>query len=203
LQEKKCPYADIQKKEAMGRKLTSILRIGLALMLGACAAQHKPQELSEKIYFVTFAEGFTADSESEDPRIAWRAFTAPDLAEMRARMRIDSLVVHPRRIRIRVGEVFSLEKLIITALDSNGKLVRRIPFSLAYAEPDPDIIETQKENAHLIKGKKAGEVDLRITSMIPCSDGKYPTAFVRIYIFSQSSPLRNFSTPLSLRTIVP
>ena len=58
----------------MDRKLTSILRIGLALILGACAAQHKPQELSEEKYFVTFAEGFTADSESENPRIGWRAY---------------------------------------------------------------------------------------------------------------------------------
>ena len=158
----------------------TFLWISFALVLIACAA---PQTSQEK-YFVTFAEGFTADSETENPRISWRAFTAPELREMRAGMRIDSLVVHPRRIRIKVGEVFSLEKLIITALDSNGKPVGRIPFSLAYAALDPDIIETQKENAQWIKGKKPGEVDLRISSMIPRSDGKYPTAFVRIYISS-------------------
>jgi len=52
----------------------------------------------------------------------------PDLKEMRG------------RIQIKLGEVFSLQKLII-ALDSNGKPVRRIPLSLDYEELEPDIID--------------------------------------------------------------
>jgi len=163
----------------MRRKLFSVIWVCLAL--SACAAQHKPQDSQEK-YFVTFAEGFTAANDSESPIIGWRAFTAPELTDLRARMQIASLVVHPSRIQIKVGEVFSLQKLIITALDSNGKPVRRIPFSLAYEELGPDIIDTQKENAQLIKGIKPGKVDLRITSMISRLDGKKPTTFVRLYV---------------------
>ncbi len=165
----------------MNRWMISIVGVCLAFILSPCAARHTPQESQEK-YFVTFAEGFTAGSDSEDSIIGWRAITAPNLKDLRARMKVDSLVVHPSRIQIKVDEVFSLQKLIITALDSNGSPVRRVPFSLAYEKLEPDIIDTQKENAQLIKGIRPGKIDLRITSMISRSDGKNPTAFVRLYV---------------------
>ncbi len=165
----------------MKRWLVSVIGVCLALILSPCAARHTPQESLEK-YFVTFAEGFTAASDSEDPIIGWREFTAPELKDLRTRMQVDSLVVHPSRIQIKVGEVFSLQRLIITALDSNKKPVRRVPFSLSYEKLEPDIIYTQKENAQLIKAIRPGKIDLRITSMISRSDGKSPTAFVRLYV---------------------
>ncbi len=165
----------------MIRSLVSVIWVSCALSLIACAVQQKPQESQEK-YFVTFAEGFTAGSDSEDPIIGWQAFTAPEIKDLRTRMQVYSLVVHPSRIQIRVGEIFSLQKLIITALDSSGKIVRRVPFSLAYEKLEPDIIETQKEKTQLINGLRPGEVDLRITSMIPRSDGRNSTAFISLYV---------------------
>ncbi len=165
----------------MIRRLVSVIWVSCALSLIACAVQQKPQESQEK-YFVTFAEGVTTGSDSEDPIIGWRAFTAPEIKDLRTRMQLYSLVVHPSRIQIRVGEIFSLQKLIITALDSSGKPVRRVSFSVSYEEFEPTVIETQKENAQLIKGLRPGKVDLRITSMIPSSDGKNPTTFISLYV---------------------
>ena len=79
--------------------------------------KNKQLESSHEKYFGTFAEGFTADSDSESPVIGWWAYAVPDRKEMRGRIQI--------------------------------KL-------------EPDIIETQKENAHMIKGVRPGKIDLRI-----------------------------------------
>jgi hypothetical protein len=50
--------------------------------------KNKQLESSHEKYFVTFAEGFTADSDSESPVIGWWAYTVPDLKEMRGRIQI-------------------------------------------------------------------------------------------------------------------
>jgi len=134
-----------------------------------------------KRYFVNFGEGFTAEHDYEPPMIGWRVIGLAEIREIRARAQIDSLVVHPSKINIRIGQTFSLKNLMVTAFDSNGKVVKHIPFSLAH-EKIKSIIETQKANPELIKGVKSGQIDLRISSLVPRPDGTYPVAFIKLNI---------------------
>jgi hypothetical protein len=48
------------------------------------------------------------------------AISLPDHKEMRARIYIDSLALHPFRIQIKLGELFSLENVNITVLIQMG-----------------------------------------------------------------------------------
>ena len=134
-----------------------------------------------KSSFVIFGEGITPNDEYESPVIGRRLIGLSELKEIRVRVQIDSLMVHPSKISIKVGETFSLQNLIVTALDSNDKIVKHIPFSLAYEKIKP-IIEAPKENPHLIKGIKSGQMYLRISSLVPRPDGTYPKAFVKLRI---------------------
>ncbi len=164
--------------------MKAILKIGgvLLIVLGACSPHHRQGMAPAEKTFTVFAEGFTAESEYGEPQITGRALTAEDLRQFQEKFRISSLAVHPRRLEIKVGEAFSLQKLIITAQGENGKSMGRVPFSLQMEKIEPMVVESQREDARRIKGMRPGEVDLRIVSLIPRSDGTFPTARVRIYV---------------------
>ncbi len=154
----------------------------LVLVLSACFPQHRQQIVPAERDFATFAEGLTAESEYGEPQIIRRALTPEELRKFQNKFRISSLAVHPRRLEIKEGELFSLQKLIIAAQGENGKPMGGVPFSLQMEKTEPMVVEPQREDARLIKGIRPGQVDLRIVSLAPRLDGTFPTARIRVYV---------------------
>ncbi len=167
----------------MDKKLISAIWICLALMLTGCAFQNRHPEAPQAKTFVPFAEGITPAGDHEDPKIASSINREPGSGTFPfPGIPVDALAVHPQRLQIRVGEVFSLKKLIITAFDSSGKPARHVPFTVESEVPEPPILEIQEEHPELLKGLRPGKADLRFVSRAARPDGTYPATSVAVYV---------------------
>jgi hypothetical protein len=167
----------------MDKKLISAIWICLALTFTGCAFENRHPSAPPEKTFVHFAEGITPAGDHEDPEIASSINREPGSAASPARgIPVDAMAVHPRRVQIQVGEVFSLKKLIITALDSNGKPVRDAPFTAEVEATEPPILEIRKDHPELLKGLRPGKADIRFVGRVARPDGTYPAVYFTVYI---------------------
>ncbi len=139
--------------------------------------------IEQEARFSSIAEGFSSD---EGPiEVGYRAFTAPQLQEMTSGgLRVESIDVLPRVFRLQVGQRRSLRELRVTARDSQGAIIVRIPFSVGLEDVDPEIVsvESLRVNGHEIEGTRAGQSRLRFMAAIPRDDGTSAVSMIRIVV---------------------
>jgi hypothetical protein len=156
------------------------------------------QSLSPEKIFVTFAEGMTAGPDYKGIKTGYRMWTLPVIKEMLTKIHINSMEVHPVKIEIRVGEVYSLKNLRVVARDEDGKIVANTPIALSYSqyvlcyddcnqgweEVEPRVIEIENrhDEANLIRGLRPGKTEIRIDSLIHRRDGTCPSILVDLTV---------------------
>ncbi len=151
----------------------------LAFILTGCASPGRRAELPAAKSFVPFAEGITAAGDQEDPVIAPGIHRGPGLSPSRP---VHALAVHPRRLEMRVGETFSLKKLIITALDSEGRPLRRVPFLIEWERTESSVLDSLRDDPEWLRALRPGKIVLRFAAMSAGPDGTRPAAYVTIRV---------------------
>jgi len=143
-------------------KFLSILSV--IVLNGAIAA--------ESSYF-TIAEAFTPGSRQEF-EVGYRVYTVPMLTEILARgMVVERLEISLAKIRVEVGETFSLKQLRITAFGPNGNIQEHIPLSIDLEGP-AEMLDFEEFIVYGdgIRAAQSGQAKIWITSIVPSSSGE-------------------------------
>lgn len=170
------------------------------LIFNACAlgASHiNQQDLYPEQIFITFAEGMTGSHNEEGIKTGYRMWTVPTIKEMLTKIHVDSLEAYPSKIELKVGEVYSLKNLRVTARDADGQIVENAPIFLAYSqyvlcydncnqgweEIGPRVIEivNRYDEADLIRGLRPGRIELRIETLSH-PNGTCPVIYVDLVV---------------------
>lgn len=141
-----------------------------ALFIGACAGQETGPES-------TRIEGRTAAVANGAMLYALRLWTAPELDSLqRAGVRVDSIAVVPRELRLRRGDRMPLANLTVVALDSTGQPVPAAPILL---ESDPaNIALTPLEIVALATGRSV----VHVRSLLPTRQGHTAVREIRVTV---------------------
>lgn len=131
--------------------------------------------------FITFAEGMTGSTNDEGIETGYRMWTVITIKEMLTKIHVNSLEVYPPKIELKVGEVYSLKNLRVTARNADAQIVEHAPIFLAYSqyvlcydncnqgwgEIEPRVIEivNRYDEADLIRGLRPGRIELRIQTL--------------------------------------
>ena len=116
-------------------------------------------------------EAWTSVPGSEGIRAGWRIFTAPQLEEICPNMGVPAkLSVPDTTLRLVVGEWFSLNRLTIHALDSDGRAISPVPIALLTENAAATILLLNSDT--LSGGRvlpiRAGDFHLRVQTI--CGD---------------------------------
>ncbi len=146
----------------------------------ACAAPAPSAPAAREAPFVTVAEALTMGAQGEAMEVAPRIFTAPDLprwcagAEEAADLRSEAPPV-----RIEAGGRQDLRDLRIRALNSEGRIVPRVPLAIEIEETIPPIAATGSDDADLAAGGirvlRPGRFRIRVRTI--CGEGAHTLIF--------------------------
>lgn len=130
-------------KKAVRTMVLCAMTLGLLLPPLAKVSTAKQPE------FVTIAEAYTSASPSQGIEVGSRIFSAPDLEE------ICSGVARPAKLVIqngqnellvlRVGDWFALDRLVIVAVDADGRALPPLPITLEAEEPEPPALDLRSD----------------------------------------------------------
>lgn len=141
-----------------------------ALLIGSCAGQ-------EAGLVSTRIEGRTAAVANGAMLYALRLWTAPELDSLhRAGVRIDSITVVPRELRLRRGDRMPLSNLTVVALDSAGRPVPAAPILL---ESDPAIVALTPLE---VVAHAAGRSIVHVRSLLPTRQGHTAVREIRVTV---------------------
>ncbi len=146
----------------MRRALFSILLV----VIGSVMAQAG--------YYSTFGEAFSLREGQERLDVGSRQHTAPSLTEFMERgVLVDWLEVYPQKIRIAVGEAYSLAELRVRAFSPDGDIQEHVPLSLDLEGP-LGLLDFTFWNAYgdWIHGATAGIGTIWVTSLARSSNGE-------------------------------
>jgi hypothetical protein len=96
--------------------------------------------------FGTIAEAFTSKTQQRGIEVAYRMFSAPDLGEICAKSpRPVKLVAQQVPITLHVGEWFSLDRLIIVAVDASSRQLQPVPIMLEVEDKEPPLLNLRSD----------------------------------------------------------
>jgi hypothetical protein len=97
--------------------------------------------------FVTVAEGFTSPNRSSGIDVAYRLFSLPTFAKTCRESDRPFTLTTPNSaaVTLRVGEGFSLRRLIMVGVDRTGRLLRPLPISLEVEATNPPLLNLQSD----------------------------------------------------------
>jgi hypothetical protein len=151
-------------------RASAVLAVILTCLGAPCAAQ-APPPVTFQVVWVVVGELATAD-DRHPVRAARQLFRGSDLMNMTLHgVKIARVDADPAVMQIAVGQQICLSGLKVRAYEANGKVVAA-PLSVAVRQDHKERLQLQRsKNDICVRPADAGEYPIRLTSLLPATDG--------------------------------
>ena len=100
----------------------------------------------ESSAFGTIAEALTSETQQQGIKVGYRMFSLPTFEETCAKSKQPAkLIARKAPVTLYVGEWFSLDRLVILAMDASGQQLDPVPISLEVEGKGPPLLNLQSD----------------------------------------------------------
>ena len=163
------------------------------LSLVVLASAMSPIVDAAEFQIVWVVVGDAASSAGDQHAEAGRhLFMASDLTELSLRnIAVSRIEVEPAIVSLEAGDRFCLTSLTIVASQKDRSLIKRAPLSVSVRQDHRDALRLdRRKNDICMRPAAAGEYPIRLTSLLPASDGSTRGAqmFLRVRDDAMDAP---------------
>ena len=130
------------------------------------------------LFFAVVGEGYSSSSRWESIEAGWRMFTIYAGQDACANTPLPS-TLSAEPIRLAVGEKFLLNMLVVTAHDTDGTLIPRVPISIGRCDSSSVLVRDMHANEMTWIAEEVGVAEFSIGGICP---GGSATATVQVIV---------------------
>lgn len=120
--------------------------------------------------YVTIGEAWSGDRRGSPIAVAYRLFTASQLAGMcPGSIAPARLVAEPATALLRVGEWFALDSLAVVAVDASARRLPPVPLRVDVETPEPPMLDLRSDRiaAARVRPIRTGQFMFRLRTLCP------------------------------------